>query len=104
MTPEKLRTLSWRAFKTFIYCGVAGMILLIAVPNPGYRSAADPVVRILATSAFGLVGIAMLANLIALVSGTIAWFRGGGRCYWVLFCGMVLLVPAVIWIGAWLNI
>ena len=104
MTREKLRTLSWWAFKATIYCGVVGILLVIAIPNPSFRGSAELTARVVATTAFGLVGIAMLANLISLVSGALAWINGAGRCYWIIFCGILFFIPVVLLLGLWLNV
>ncbi len=104
MARDKLRTLSWWTFKATIYCGVVGILLVIAIPNLGFRGSADPVARVVATAGFGLVGIAMLANLMSLMSGMLAWINGAGRCYWIIFCGTLFLIPVVLLLGYWLNV
>ena len=104
MTPDKLRTLSWRTFKATIVCGVIGILLVISIPNPSYRDTADLAVRILATLGFGVVGIAMLTNLVSLVSGAVAWIKGTRHCGWILICAILLLIPVVLVVAFWLNI
>jgi uncharacterized membrane protein len=83
-------------FKAAIYCGLAGILLVIAIPNPSFRGSDDLSARVVATTAFGLVGIAMLANPISLVSGALAWANGAGRCSWIIFSGIVFLIPVVL--------
>ena len=104
MTRERLRNLSWRTFQATIFCGAVGVLLVIAIPNPGFRGSEDLAARFVATTAFGLVGIALLANLISFVSGALAWIGGAGRCYWIIFCGIVLLIPVALLLAVWLNV
>jgi hypothetical protein len=104
MTPDSLRTLSLRTFKATIYCGVAGIVVLIGAPNPSFREAADPAIRIIAYAGFALLAVAALTNFVSLVSGAVAWARGAQRCPWIVVSALVLLVPAGIWIAVRLNL
>ena len=104
MTPDRLRTLSLRTFKATVYCAIAGIMVLIAVPNPGSGAAATSAARIVAQCAFGLLGIAFFANLVSLVTGAIAWAKGAPRCPWIFVSALVILVPFAIWIAASLNL
>ena len=93
MAPEKLRQLSLRTFKATVYCGIAGFVVILAIPNPGFKSAASLAARIIAISGFSLVGIALLTNLVSLVSGAVAWTRGAGQCSWIILSAILLLIP-----------
>lgn len=104
MMPDKLRALSWQTFKATMVCGGVGILLIISIPNPGFKDTSDLAVRILATSGFGLVGIAMLTNFVSLVSGTVAWIRGTRHCGWIVICAILLLIPLVLVVASWLNI
>ncbi len=104
MTPDSLRTISLRTFKATVYCAIAGIVMLIAVPNPGFRAATDPTVRINGTSGFALLGIAAITNLVSLLSGTVAWMKGSRRCPWIFACALVLLVPVGLWIAVLLQL
>lgn len=99
MTADSLRTLSLRTFKATVYCAIAGIVSLIAVPSPGFRAAADLGVRIIATTGFALLGIAAITNLVSLVSGGIAWVMGSKRCPWIFASALVILVPVAYWVA-----
>lgn len=99
MVPEKLRTLSWWAFKASIYCDVLAALLVVSIPDAGYRDSADLTVRFIVMTAFGLVGIAFLSTVVSLVSGAFAWINGAGRCYWIIFCAVMLLIPTMLFFG-----
>jgi len=103
VTPDSLRTLSLRTFKATVYCAIAGILILIAVPNPSFRAAADPSVRMIGVSGFVLLGIAAITNLVSLVSGAIAWLRGSRRCPWIFACALVIVAPGAIWIATLLH-
>jgi len=77
---------------------------MIAVPNSSYRDTTDIAVRIIGTSGFGLIGVAILANLFSFVTGAIAWFNGAGRCQWIIVSGIVMLIPIVLLVLSWLNV
>ena len=104
MTPDRLRTLSLHTFKATVFCAIAGIVLLIAVPNPSFRAAADPGVRIIGITGFALLGIGAIANLVSLLSGAIAWMKGAKRCPWIFASALVFLVPAGIWVAVLLNL
>ena len=104
MNPDNLRKLSWRMFIATFICGVIGILLVIAIPNPSFRDASDLAVHILATTGFGLVGIAMITNLVSLVSGTIAWFTGTRHCSWIIISAIIFLTPLAVYVGALLNL
>jgi hypothetical protein len=93
MTPDNLRKLSWQTFKATIICGVIGALLVVAIPKPGFADASDILVRILAISAFGLVVIAVLADIVSLISGAVAWAKGSKSCAWIFICAILLLIP-----------
>lgn len=103
MVTDKLRKLSWRMFITTLVCGLTGILLIISIPNPSYRDASDLALHILATSGFGLVGIAMIANLVSLLSGTIAWIKGTQHCGWIFISALIILVPLAMYITLLLN-
>ena len=96
MTPDNLRTLSWRAFKATFVCGVLGVLLLLAAPNPGFAASQSTAARVIAMLGFGLIGLALLANLVSLVMGAMAWKQGAGRCYWIIFCALLVLTPVAL--------
>jgi hypothetical protein len=104
MSPDNLRKLSWRLFKAIFYCGIAGILIIIAVPNPGFRDASGPVVRILATIGFGLLGLAFLSVLLSLITGAIAWIKGSKSCGWIIICALFLLAPMAVILASWLNL
>ena len=104
MNPDNLRKLSWRLFMATFICGIIGILLVIVVPNPSYRNASDLAVHILATTGFGLVGFAMITNLVSLVSGAIAWFKGTRHCGWIIVSAIIFLIPLAVYIGALLNL
>lgn len=104
MTPDNLRKLSWRMFIATFICGAIGILLVITIPNPSYRDASDLTVHILAATGFGLVGIAIIANLVSLVSGAIAWFKGTRHCGWILVSAIIFFTPLAIYVGVLLNL
>lgn len=91
-------------FITTLICGVTGILLIISIPNPSYRDTSDLAVHILATTGFGLVGIAMIANLVSLISGTIAWIKGTLPCGWIFISAFIFLVPLAVYIFLVLNL
>jgi hypothetical protein len=104
MTPDSIRILSLRTFKATVYCVIVGILMIIAIPNPGFPSANGPSVRIIGISGLALLGIGAIVNLVSLVSGAIAWMKGARRCPWIFLSALVFLVPAGIWIAARLNL
>lgn len=104
MTPENLRKLSWRMFVTTFFCGASGILLVVAIPNPGFRDASGLASHILATTAFGLVGIAMIANFVSLVSGAIAWVKGTKHCGWIIISTILFLTPLALYVAVVLNL
>ena len=104
MTPDNLHKLSWRLFKATFYCGIAGILIIFAVPNPGFGNAADPAVRVIATIGFSLLGLAFLSTLLSLITGAIAWFKGSKSCGWIVICALFLLTPAAVLLASWLNL
>jgi hypothetical protein len=104
MNAENLRKLSWWAFKATFICALVGILTVIAVPNPSYRDTADLTVRIIAISGFSLIGVAVIANFVSLVSGVIAWIKGPEHCRWIIINGILLLIPIVGFLLSWLNV
>lgn len=76
--------------------GVVGVLLLLAAPNPGFEASEGTAARVIALLGFALVGMALLANLVSLVAGAMAWTQGAGRSYWIIFCALLLLVPVAL--------
>ena len=99
MVTDNLRNFSWRMFIITLVCGLTGILVIISIPNPGYRNFSDLAVHLLATSGFGLVGIAMIANIVSLVSGMIAWIKGTQHCWWVFISAFIFLVPLTMYIA-----
>lgn len=97
MVPEKLRDLSLRLFKTAVYCGITGIVIIAAIPNASYRGEGGAVVHIIAFLGLGLVGIMLLSCMVSMVSGVIAWVKGTKHCSWILVCALVLFGPLVLW-------
>ena len=94
MTPDKLRTLSRRTFKATIYSGVGGIFLAVAgIPSVG---SGNTTILVIFISGFSLLGIAMLCNIVSLVSGAIAWRKGAGRCGWIVISALLLLIPVAL--------
>jgi hypothetical protein len=93
MAPNDLRTLSLRTFKTTLGCGIVGSLLGLGLPNPGYADPASVLPRVLATAVLSLLLVAVVTNFVSLVTGALAWARGGGRCAWIVVCAILLLVP-----------
>ena len=60
--------------------------------------------RVIAIGSFGLLGIALITNVVSLITGIVAWTKGGGRCPWILASALVLAAPLVLWIAVKLNI
>jgi hypothetical protein len=96
MLPEKLYLLSARTFKATLYCGVVWLALVIALPGVGYSGATSMAGRVLMILSLGLLGTFTLTNLVSLYSGVLAWVRGGGRCPWVIFNGILLLIQVAL--------
>jgi len=99
MTPQGLRTLSSRMFKATVCCFVLGIVLLIAVPKSPPGATIDPVVQAVGQLAFGLLGFSLLANLVSLVTGAIAWLKGQPSP-WILLSALVILLPVGFWIAS----
>ena len=99
MNPDYLRKLSWRMFMATFIFGVIGILVIIAIPNPSFSDNSDLTVHVLATTGFGLVGIAMITNLVSLFSGTIAWFKGTRHCGWIIISATIFIIPLGIFIA-----
>lgn len=95
MAPDRLRALSLRTFKATIVCGIIGILIVLGLPQPGFAGSASATARIFALSGLALLIIAMAANVVSLVTGALAWRQGAGRCPWIVFCAIVLLIPVV---------
>jgi hypothetical protein len=91
--------MSLGTFKATIYCAIAGIVIIIAIPKPGFRETAGITARIIAISGFGLVAIAFLANIISLVTGTIAWARGSQGCGWIFISTLIVIAPLGLWLA-----
>ena len=100
MAPEELRKLSLRSFKTAVYSGIAGAIIIIAIPHLGYRAGAHGAFLIIAAFGIGLLWMLLLGSLFSLVSGGLAWMRGARQCSWIIPCAMILLTPLALWLSA----
>lgn len=97
MAPEKLRNLSLRLFKTAVYCGITGIIIIAAIPNASYRGESGAIVHIIAFLGLGLVGIMFLSCMVSMISGGMAWSRGTKHCSWIFVCALVLFGPWILW-------
>lgn len=93
MAPEKLRSLSLSLFKIAVYCGITGILIIVAIPNASYRGETGVVVHIIAFLGLGLVGIMLVSCVVSLISGSIAWIKGKRHCGWIIICAMLLMVP-----------
>jgi hypothetical protein len=96
MTPENLRKLSWRMFMATFFCGIAGIVVIIAVPNSSYRDSTDLAVRV--------IGYTGLTNFISLVTGVIAWFKGTKHCGWIAISAILLFAPIVLMVAMKFNL
>ena len=94
---DRLRAISWGTFKATIYCAVAGIILLVAVPAPGFKSSSSGAAQVVAILAAVTLGAALIANIVSLVTGMIAWSKGSRHCSWIIVS--LLLVLALAGIG-----
>jgi hypothetical protein len=103
MIPEKLRTWSLRSFKMTIYFAVAGIIIIITLPNPAFADTARLAVKITAWTGFSFILIAIVTNIVSLVTGAIAWFKGSKHCAWIIISLAILLFPVAIYILILLN-
>lgn len=70
MTPDQLRTWSLRTFKATIYFAVAGVIIIIALPNPAFADSAGLAVKVTAWAGLACLVIAMISNIVSLVTGS----------------------------------
>lgn len=104
MTPENLRKLSWRMFLATFFCGIAGIVVIIAVPNSSYRDSTDLAVRVIGYTGLGLIGITYLTNFISLVTGVIAWFKGTKHCGWIAISAILLFAPIVLMVAMKFNL
>jgi hypothetical protein len=98
MSPIQLRARSFWSFKLMLFSGVIGLLLLIGMPSPGFRGAADPIAGVLAVVALFLLVLSLIANLISLTNGMLAWKNGAGFCPWIIICGLLLVVPIALFI------
>jgi MFS family permease len=103
MSPDNLRKLSWKTFVAMFGLGVLGAVVLVAVPDPGYKSHGGNLGRFIAISGLALIGLAVLANIISQASGFLAWRRGARFCGWIIICALLLYVPAAVLIALILN-
>jgi len=88
-----------RNFETgSIYFGVAGILIIIAMPNPGFADPSSLTVRIPAYLGFSLYLVAMVTNIISLVTGAIAWAKGSKHCVWIVVSLLILLFPLVLYV------
>jgi hypothetical protein len=102
---HNLYKLSWRMFKATFYCALAGILIIIAVPNPSFFSgASETVVIVIARTGFVLVGISFLTSFISLITGAIAWIKGTKHCGWIVICAFILLAPVLGVVASWLNL
>jgi len=94
IAPDKLRAISWGTFKATIYCAVAGMLLLAAVPGPGFKSSSSATAQVVAILAVASLGAALIANIVSLVTGMIAWSKGTRHCSWIIVSLLLVLALA----------
>jgi len=94
ISADKLRAISWGTFKTTIYCAVAGILLLVAVPAPGFKSSSSATGQLVAILAVTTLGAALIANMVSLVTGTIAWSKGTRHCSWIIVSLLLVLALA----------
>jgi hypothetical protein len=98
MTADGLRKLSSRTLRATILCLVLGIVLMIVVPRTPPGATTDPVAWAVLASAFGLLAISIVANLVSLVSGAMAWLKGA-PCPWILLSALAIVAPAGFWIA-----
>jgi hypothetical protein len=103
MTPDSLRTLSLRTFKATVYCAIAGIVAVIAAPLPNFREVPDPPVLIVVLAGLVLLAIAVIGNLVSLISGAVAWTKGARGCPWIVVSLLLLLIPVGLWVAIRLN-
>jgi len=99
MTPEKLRMLSLRTFKATIYFAVAGIVIIIALPNPAFADTARLAVKVTAWVGLTCLVLALISNIVSLVAGSIAWFKGSKHCAWIIVSLAVVLFPLAIYVS-----
>lgn len=104
MAPDGLRRLSLRMFQATVLCAIVGIVVILAVPSPGFRAAVGPAARFIAMGGLALLGVAALANLVSLVTGAIAWTKGAQRCPWIFVCALALVAPVGLWVAASLGL
>jgi uncharacterized membrane protein YdbT with pleckstrin-like domain len=104
MTPEKHRILSWRLFIATFFCAIAGIVIIIAIPNPSFAGGSETVIKVIARTGFGLVLIAYLTSLASFITGFIAWIKGKKHCGWIVVCGVIVLAPVLGWVASLLNL
>lgn len=102
MTPDQLRTLSLRTFKATIYFAIAGIIIIIALPNPAFADTARLAVKITAWTGLTCLVIALISNIISLVTGSMAWFRGSKQCAWIIVSLAIVLFPSALYISSYI--
>ena len=96
MTPaNQQRTRSLRALKLSLFCGAAGSILLIGMPNAGFSGTANAYIPYLIILSLCLLLLSLIANLTSLVYGIMAWKNGAGPCPWLLICVLLLAMLIV---------
>ena len=99
MAPEDLRKLSMRSFKTAVYSGIAGIIIIVAIPHLGYGAGGYGAFRIIVALGIGLLWVLLLGSLLSLVSGGLAWMRGARQCSWIIPSALIVLTPLMIWLS-----
>jgi uncharacterized membrane protein YtjA (UPF0391 family) len=96
MPPDRLRARSLTAFKAMLASGLLGVVMLIGLPSPGYAGASDTVAQVFAAVAVVLLVVALIASLVSLADGIMAWQGGARPCPWIVVCGLLLVVPAAL--------
>ena len=90
-------------FIATFFCGIAGIAVIIAVPNPGFKDSSDLAVSVIAYTGISLIGITFLTNFIALISGAIAWFKGTKHCGWIVINAILLFAPIALMVALKFN-
>jgi len=91
-------------FVATFFCGLAGIVIIIAVPNTSYRDSSDLAVRIIGYAGLGLILVTYLTNFISFITGVIAWFKGTKHCGWIIFSAILLFAPILLMVASILNL